>query len=143
MRSTSEFGTFRTSRDVRLESVMRAQADVSQRDPLTKSSARHRSTQSIIIERTRHGYTHDAIVTREVLEEYVQAVANDPEAALEHAGIRLKPLDLQQMPNLFKFFPYTWYEDYFSSILWVKDVAPRDHDATCLALTMRLREGKH
>jgi hypothetical protein len=94
-------------------------------------------------EGTRHGYTHDAIITREVLEEYVQAVANDPEAALEHAGIKVKPLDLQQMPHLFKFFPYTWYEDYFSSILWVKDVAPRDHDATCLALTMRLREGKH
>lgn len=94
-------------------------------------------------ENTRHGYTHDAIIKREVLEEYVRAVANDPEAALEHAGIKVKPLDLQQMPNLFKYFPYTWYEDYFSSILWVKDVAPREHDATCLALTMRLREGKH
>jgi hypothetical protein len=92
---------------------------------------------------SRHGYTHDAIVKREVLEDYVQAVANDPEAALEHAGIRVKPLDLKQMPNLFKFFPGTWYDDFFSSILWVKDVAPREHDATCLALTVRLREGKH
>jgi hypothetical protein len=94
-------------------------------------------------EASRHGYTHDAIIKREVLEDYVQAVANDPEAALEHAGIKVKPLDLKQMPHLFKFFPYTWYDDFFSSILWVKDVAPREHDATCLALTVRLREGRH
>src|SRR5258708_36404066 len=92
---------------------------------------------------TRHGYTHEAIVKREVLEEFAQAVANDPESALDHVGIKVKPLDLKQMPHLFKYFPYTWYEDFFSSILWVKDVAPREHDATCLALTMRLREGKH
>jgi hypothetical protein len=91
----------------------------------------------------RHGYTHEAIVKREVLEEFVRAVANDPESALEHVGIKVKPLDLKQMPNLFKYFPYTWYEDFFSTILWVRDVAPREHDATCLALTMRLREGKH
>jgi hypothetical protein len=94
-------------------------------------------------EATRHGPTHEAIVKREVLEEYVQAVANDPEAALDHAGIKVKPLDLKQMPHLFKFFPYAWYDDFFSSILWVSDVAPREHDATCLALTVRLREGKH
>jgi hypothetical protein len=94
-------------------------------------------------EASRHGYTHDAILKREVLEDYVQAVANDPEAALEHAGIKVRSLDLKQMPHLFKFFPYTWYDDFFSSILWVKDVAPREHDATCLALTVRLREGKH
>jgi hypothetical protein len=73
----------------------------------------------------------------------VQAVANDPEAALDHAGIKVKPLDLKQMPHLFKFFPYAWYDDFFSSILWVSDVAPREHDATCLALTVRLRAGKH
>ena len=94
-------------------------------------------------EATRHGPTHEAIIKREVLEEYVQAVANDPEAALDHAGIKVKPLDLKQMPHLFKFFPYAWYDDFFSSILWVSDVAPREHDATCLALTVRLRAGKH
>lgn len=91
----------------------------------------------------RHGYTHEAILKREVLEEFVQAVANDPEIALEKVGIRVRSLDLKQMPNSFKFFPYTWYEDFFASILWVKEVAPREHDATCFALTMRLREGKH
>jgi hypothetical protein len=91
----------------------------------------------------RHGYTHDAIIRGQVSIDFVRAVAGDPEAALAKVGIQLKPLTLDQTPSLFKNFSYVQYEDFFASILWVSDVHPREHDATCLALTMRLREGRH
>jgi hypothetical protein len=91
----------------------------------------------------RYGYTHDALVRREVLPEYVQAVAKNPEMALESAGIQVKPLSLDQFPNSHSFFDRARYEDFFSSVYWVDDVPPREHDATCLALLVRLRAGKH
>lgn len=89
----------------------------------------------------RHGYTHNALVRNEVMLEFVQAVANDPERALNKAGITVPPLSLEQLPNQHRFFSQELYEDFFASIIWVADVAPREHDATCLALTMRLRAG--
>lgn len=91
----------------------------------------------------RYGYTHDAIVRREVLPEFVQAVAKNPEAALERVGIQVKPLSLDQFPNSYVYFDHARYEDFFSSVYWVGDVPPREHDATCLALLVRLRAGKH
>jgi len=90
----------------------------------------------------RHGYTHNAIVRRDVLIDYIQAVANDPEKALERDGITVRPLTLELLPSQHQFFSQERYEDFFSSIMWVADVAPREHDATCLALTMRLRAGQ-
>lgn len=71
-----------------------------------------------------------------MLLEYVQAIANDPERALEREGIKVKPLSLDQYPNSFKYFAPDRYEDFFSTITWVKDVEPREHDATCLALLL-------
>ncbi|HEY6266768.1 MAG TPA: hypothetical protein VIX11_00600, partial [Candidatus Acidoferrum sp.] len=55
----------------------------------------------------------------------------------------MRPIDLEQFPNLHRFFDKEKYEDFFSAITWVRDVAPREHDATCTALVMRLRAGKH
>ena len=91
----------------------------------------------------RHGYTHNAILKKEVMIEFVQAVANDPEKALKNAGIIVRPLTLEELPNQHRFFSQDRYEDFFASIVWVEDVAPREHDATCFALTMRLRAGQH
>lgn len=91
----------------------------------------------------RHGPTHQAILKREVDIAYVQAVARDPERALERAGISVLPIDLQYRPDTHRWFPDAKYEDFFTSINWVRDVAPREHDAASLALTMRLRGGKH
>ncbi|AVT82913.1 hypothetical protein [Rhodopseudomonas palustris] len=91
----------------------------------------------------RHGYTHQAILKREVTLAYVQAVASDPQRALERAGITVLPIDLKQRPDTHRYFTDEQYEDFFSSITWVRDVAPREHDATSLALTMRLRTGRH
>lgn len=90
----------------------------------------------------RHGYTHNAIIRKEVMIEYVEAVASDPQKALENAGITVLPQTLDSLPGNHRFFTQEQYEDFFSSIIWVVDVAPREHDATCLALTMRLRGGK-
>jgi hypothetical protein len=91
----------------------------------------------------RHGYTHDAIIKGEVSIDFVRAVASDPEAALEGAGIKVRPMTLSQMPHLSRYFSEAQYEDFLASIWWLNDVRPREHDATCLALTLRLREGKH
>ncbi len=91
----------------------------------------------------RHGYTHEAMARGEVMPDFVRAIAQDPENALEHAGIRVKPLSLEQYPNSHVYFDQSHYEDFFESVNWVQDIAPREHDATCLALLMRLRAGRH
>jgi hypothetical protein len=91
----------------------------------------------------RHGYTHEAMRKGEVMEAYVQAVARNPERALEAAGIRVRPITLEQFPNQHRFFDAEQYEDFLSTITWGNDIAAREHDAMCLALLMRLREGKH
>jgi hypothetical protein len=91
----------------------------------------------------RHGYTHEAIRRGDVIEDYVRAVANDPVSALRTVGIQLQATNLDQYPNLHLFFDKQRYEDFFSAVTWVKEVAPREHDATCVALVMRLRGGKH
>src|SRR5262249_39933006 len=57
--------------------------------------------------------------------------------------IQLRPLDLDQLPNSHKFFDKDRYEDFFDEVRWLKDVAPREHDATCMTLVMRLRGGQH
>jgi hypothetical protein len=91
----------------------------------------------------RYGYTHDAVLRREVLLDFVQAVAKDPEATLEGAGIQVRSLTLDQYPNSHSYFDPERYEDFFASVYWVEDVPPREHDATCMALLMRLRAGRH
>lgn len=90
----------------------------------------------------RHGYTHTAVVKGEVLLDYVRSVAHDPEPKLEAAGIRVRPLAVDQFPNLFIHFSSELYEDFYASVDWVQEVSPRQHDTTCMALIMRLRQGK-
>ena len=91
----------------------------------------------------RHGYTHEAMVSGEVLPDFVEAVASNPERALERVGIQIKPLSLAQYPNSHIYFDQERYEDFFASVGWVTEIEPREHDAMCLALIMRLREGRH
>lgn len=112
--------------------------------PITCDEVRRNLTSMLSLPETRrHGYTHEAILKREVTPEYVRAVANDPQHALQRAGITVLPLDLRQRPDTHRYFTDEQYEDYISAINWVRDVAPREHDACCLALTMRLRSGRH
>ena len=91
----------------------------------------------------RHGYTHEAMARGEVLTEFVQAVASNPERALEKAGIQTRRLSLDQYPNSHIHFDQDRYEDFFSQVHWVTELEPRTHDATCMALVMRLREARH
>lgn len=91
----------------------------------------------------RYGPTHHALLKKEIMKDYVEAVAANPEEALSREGIQVKPMDLKSFPALHKHFDQERYEDFFAEINWVGDVRPREHDATCTALVMRLRAGKH
>jgi hypothetical protein len=91
----------------------------------------------------RFGATHAAMGSGEVMESYVQAVAKDPELALDNVKIPVRAIDLDQFPNQQKWFDQERYEDFLSQVVWGSDVAAKEHDATALALTMRLREGRH
>jgi hypothetical protein len=91
----------------------------------------------------RHGYTHEAMLKGEVIADYVQAVALNPEEALARVDIHVRSMSINQFPNLHVHFSHELYQDFFGSIHWAADVTPRDHDAVCLALLVRLREGKH
>jgi hypothetical protein len=79
----------------------------------------------------------------EAMEAYVQTVARNPERALESAGIQAKQITLAQFPHQHRYFTDEIHEDFFSTITWRNDVDARKHDAACLAMLMRLREGKH
>ena len=91
----------------------------------------------------RHGYTHDAMVRNEVMTDYVIAVAQDPEGALERAGMQVRHIDLTQFPHQQAFFDMARHDDFLSTITWGQGIEPREHDATCMTLVMRLRQGKH
>jgi hypothetical protein len=100
-----------------------------------------RSMLSLPIEQ-RRGYTHNALIKREVPQDFVLAVANNPEKALEGVGVNVRQISLDQYPNLHRHFTEAHYEDFYQSITWGNNVPAREHDATCMALTMRLRDGK-
>ncbi|MBM0205272.1 hypothetical protein JNW90_21165 [Micromonospora sp. STR1s_5] len=90
----------------------------------------------------RHGPTHDAMRKREVEEDYVRSVMNNPERALQQIGVTVRPLDLEAFPGGARFFSKELYEEFFSGIMWKHgSVDAREHDAICTALTMRLRAG--
>ncbi|MBB2703124.1 MULTISPECIES: hypothetical protein [Rhizobium] len=91
----------------------------------------------------RRGYTHNALIKREVSLDFVQAVANNPERALDNAGVMVRPISLDSFPHAQRFFTPAQYEDFFTSITWGNLIAAREHDATCAALIMRLREAQH
>lgn len=91
----------------------------------------------------RRGYTHNAMIKREVSSEFVIAVANNPERALENIGITVRPVSLDSFPSFHRYFTNAQYEDFLSSITWGNQIAAREHDATCAALVIRLREGRH
>ncbi|MGO8468007.1 hypothetical protein AB9F45_25965 [Rhizobium leguminosarum] len=91
----------------------------------------------------RYGYTQNAMLKREITEDFVVAVSNNPERALEQAGVTVRPLSLEGLPSSHRYFTSEHYEDFFSTITWGNQVQAREHDATCAALVMRLREGRH
>jgi len=91
----------------------------------------------------RYGATHQAMVSGEVMESYVQAVAKDPELALDKAKIPVRAIELNQFPNQQIWFDAERHEDFLGQVTWGNDVAAKEHDAAALALTMRLRGGKH
>ena len=91
----------------------------------------------------RHGYTHHAMIRGEVDDDYVQSVANNPEGALEGAGIEVRTVNSIKYPNIEKYFDKAKLDDFYSYVTWVTEPAPRDHDADCMALTMRLRQDRH
>ncbi|MDF2622159.1 MAG: hypothetical protein K0S00_4818 [Xanthobacteraceae bacterium] len=90
----------------------------------------------------RHGPTHSALMKNEINEDFVRSVVRDPERALQQFGVTVRPIDLTTTPSQTKFFDRATYDDFFAGIRWKADsVDAREHDATCAALTMRLRAG--
>lgn len=91
----------------------------------------------------RRGYTHNAMIKGEVSSELVFAVANNPERALESAGITVRPISLDSYPGAHKYFTADQYDDFLNSITWGNHIHAKEHDATCTTLIMRLRDGRH
>ena len=91
----------------------------------------------------RHGLTHAAICKGEIREDYVESVARDPVAALKRAGVQLRSANLDYLPSSHVYFNDKRHDDFFSEVTWVEDYEPREHDATCMTLIMRLRATRH
>jgi hypothetical protein len=90
----------------------------------------------------RRGYTHNAMIKREIGLDFVQAVANNPERALDNIDITVRQIGMDTFPNNHRYFTKDQHDDFLNSIMWGNNVNAREHDATCLTLTIRLREGK-
>ena len=86
----------------------------------------------------RYGPTHGAIIRKEVSEEYVQSVLNDPELALQHYEIDVRYITEDQYPNSHHLFDGERITDLISKITWER-MGAREHDSRCIAYTMRLR----
>lgn len=91
----------------------------------------------------RRGYTHNAMIKGEVANDFVTAVANNPEAALERIGIAVRSVNLDSFPGAHKYFSNAQFDDFLNSIWWGNHINAKEHDATCAALIMRLRDGRH
>lgn len=89
----------------------------------------------------REGATADALRRNEVLEAFVRQVATNPDPFLKDAGVGIVDQSLGQFPNDHRFFEQSAVDDLYSQIGWVKDDAPRYHDAATAALTLRKRRG--
>lgn len=89
----------------------------------------------------RDGATAEALRRNEVLEAYVRQVATLPDPFLREAGVAILDQSLKQFPNEHRFFEQGAVDELYSQIGWVRDDAPRFHDAATAALTMRKRSG--
>ena len=90
----------------------------------------------------RRGYTHNAMLRREVAGDFVRAVMNQPETALSNAGITVRQISLDTYHHAHKYFTQEQFDDFLGSITWGNNINAREHDATCAAIAMRLREGR-
>ncbi|WP_038974772.1 hypothetical protein [Bradyrhizobium genomosp. III] len=90
----------------------------------------------------RRGYTHNAMLRKEVGADFVRAVMNQPETALSSAGITVRQISLESHHYAHKYFTQEQFNDFFESITWGNNINAREHDATCATIVMRLREGR-
>jgi hypothetical protein len=90
----------------------------------------------------RYGPTHTAIVKREVEEDFVRKVKEDPEKALKNIGILVRQISLESLPALHQYFSHDLYEEFYGSITW-RQMSPVavEHDAIAMTLVCRIREG--
>ena len=88
----------------------------------------------------RDGPTHEAIIKREVDENFVTAVSKNPTAFLEKIGVGIDPTTLETAPNSHNHFPKDLFDTLFGRINW-NFAKPRqkEHDATIATLVMRKR----
>lgn len=91
----------------------------------------------------RHGVTHSAMLRNQVTEEFVRCVLADPEGSLEAMGVGVRHVSLHDYPNSHHHFPPDSYDDFSQGLHWYVSPDAQTHDATCMALIMRLRAGAH
>lgn len=89
----------------------------------------------------RTGPTADAMRRREVLEQFVRQVSNQPDKFLKLSGVDILDENIDMYPNQHKFFTKDSYEYLYSQIHWVKEDAARHHDASIATLAFRKRSG--
>ena len=89
----------------------------------------------------RQGATADALRRQEVFEPFVRRMAHNADEYITAAGVAILDQELEQFPNEHKFFDKSAIDDLYSQISWVREDAPRYHDSSITALTMRKRAG--
>ncbi|WP_186399540.1 hypothetical protein [Stappia sp. P2PMeth1] len=87
------------------------------------------------------GPTAQAILKREVLKEYVIAVAQNPVPFLERLNVKVTYRDLKQTPSDHKYFTQENWREIYSKIKYTENNYAREHDADIVSLVVRQRSG--
>lgn len=88
----------------------------------------------------RYGYTANAILKGEVMEDFARAVMADPAEHIENQlGFQIIRQELDDFPNSHKYFSDEFFEEFSDRALWHEHPDPRKVDAMSVALIMRRR----
>lgn len=101
-----------------------------------------RSLKTVLSNERPYGPTADALRRREVLRDYVVAVAQDPASFLEKLNVKLTSRTLKQNPNEHQYFSVEHWQDLYGRLNFMSTVEGRQHDADVTAFVVRQRTGK-
>lgn len=92
----------------------------------------------------RTNSTAKAIKAREVTEEFVRLVANDPERYIEEYGLQIIPTNIKKVAQVEKHFSDELIDEFYQQLGlgWSKNDNARHRDAMSIGQTMRKRGGK-
>lgn len=101
-----------------------------------------RSLNAVLSSDSPTGPTAQAMLRGDVMKEFVQEVARNPEAFLTHENVRVAHRTDDQYPGEIVFFPQESREAIYVSLNFQQNPIAREHDSTVVSYVMQQRKGR-